>query len=251
MEELPEITVTWKKPESIPHPKVWKEFTAKRKDGQTIDLVIQDVPSDRMEDVVNFMLTHYIRDEPLCNSSNLLSDEMSVAIYQYVFIKALEAKISLVAFVKDENNPKPEIAGVYILTVYSKADPPLPEVHGTTIRKLIDIFYAARVDLNVFEILQADEHLNDWGVCVAPEYRGFDIGYQLISTLPQLASTIGVYGAMMLYTSKYSQSIADRCGFKVYKEIVYDEYRDWEDKVIFPVKDTKSVKLMGIKFPAS
>lgn len=66
MEELPEITVTWKKPESIPHPKVWKEFTAKRKDGQTIDLVIQDVPSDRMEDVVNFMLTHYIRDEPLC-----------------------------------------------------------------------------------------------------------------------------------------------------------------------------------------
>ncbi|XP_063243795.1 uncharacterized protein LOC134543028 isoform X3 [Bacillus rossius redtenbacheri] len=65
---------SWKRPDSVPHPKVWRRAVGRKPvDGKVPSFVIQDVPEDREEELVQFMVENFVRNEPLSrclNSSN-------------------------------------------------------------------------------------------------------------------------------------------------------------------------------------
>lgn len=54
---------------------------------------------------------------------------MSMAIYQYLISKMMENNVSILA-VLDNEEVKPEIVGLQILSIASKDDPSLPEVYN-------------------------------------------------------------------------------------------------------------------------
>lgn len=190
------------------------------------------------------------------------------------FYKAMKLQVSIIA-VLDEDTPTPEIVAVQLLCVESKNDPPLPEVifivdwlstYTNILYDYIDVIYIfqfpgekmqqisqviADIKKNVdsFSILGSETYIQGRALCVKPEYRGLNIGYNIFLTLEKIAKTYHIAGAMFFYSSIGAQTIANRVGFKVYNEIVYDEYKNEKGEVIFPVKGrTKSMKLMGIKY---
>lgn len=110
------------------------------------------------------------------------------------------------------------------------------------------IYNDIRINAEPFEILATDTYLHDWGLCVKPEYRGLNIGYNILLSLEKLAKGFGITGSMIMFTRIQSQILAERAGFKLYNEIVYDEYKNEDGQVIFPVVGTKSLKFMGIKY---
>lgn len=114
--------------------------------------------------------------------------------------------------------------------------------------KMKKIYYDIRKNIDIFEILHSDKYLHEWGLCVIPEFRGLDVGYNILLSLEKICRTFGIDGSMIMFTCIQSQTLATRVGFKLYNEIVYDEYKDENGQVVFPVEGTKTLKLMGIKY---
>lgn len=65
MEELPDLPLLWKRPESIPYPNTWHKFQSKPKDGKSLAIKIVDLTPDRFEESIEFMMMYYFPEEPL------------------------------------------------------------------------------------------------------------------------------------------------------------------------------------------
>lgn len=56
----------WKRPEKTEFPKVWTKFMAPDIDSdKLVEYRIQDLPESRFDDGIQFMIQHFIKDEPL------------------------------------------------------------------------------------------------------------------------------------------------------------------------------------------
>ncbi len=117
--------------------------------------------------------------------------------------------------------------------------------------KFKKIYEDIRAKFDPFEIFKTDTYLHEWGICVTPEYRGLNIGLSILNSLEFIAKAFNLSGTMIMFTSNYSQNIAERAGFKLYNEIVYKDYKDENDDIIFPVQETRSLKFMGKNYTRS
>lgn len=73
MNTLPNLK--WKRPESIEFPQVWRTFNAMDvESNKSIEYRIQDLPESRFTDGIDFMVQHFCRDEPICESLGLCFD---------------------------------------------------------------------------------------------------------------------------------------------------------------------------------
>jgi hypothetical protein len=119
--------VLWKRPESVPFPTVWRRCVGKKKteDGRILRFRIQDVTEDMHEELIDMMTTHFLRDEPLCASQNVLADPTSVKEFLYLWREYLRQNLALVAIVEEENEDRgespPRIAGVNFTGVTLKS----------------------------------------------------------------------------------------------------------------------------------
>lgn len=113
----------WSRPNSVPLPTVWRQCSGLREtaDGTVPEFRIQDVPEHMHEDIVNFMTTHFCRDEVTCACVRILEDPASTAELQEIWRMMLKQNVSLVALVghSEEENP-PKIAGCNIIGVSFK-----------------------------------------------------------------------------------------------------------------------------------
>ena len=89
--------------------------------GEVPKFTIQDIPEDRHEDIVDFMTTHFCRDETTCRSLVFLEDPDSILDLQNIWRDVLKQNMALVAFVEtDEDEHRPRIAGCNITAVTTK-----------------------------------------------------------------------------------------------------------------------------------
>lgn len=58
------FSINWRRPESVSHPQVWLRFERTTKDGKLLKFKVQDVTDDLHDDVLNFMLKYYMKEEP-------------------------------------------------------------------------------------------------------------------------------------------------------------------------------------------
>lgn len=72
MEET--LKLKWTRPESIGFPKTWYTFKARDTDSnELVEYRIQDIPDSRKEEVVQCMVKHFSKDEPLCDAYGMCS----------------------------------------------------------------------------------------------------------------------------------------------------------------------------------
>jgi hypothetical protein len=115
----------WSRPKSVPFPTVWRHCSGLREaaDGTVPTFRIQDVPEHMHEDIVNFMTTHFCRDEVTCACVRMLEDPVSTAELQEVWKAILKQNVALVALVENkEDGHPPRIAGCNITGVSFKDD---------------------------------------------------------------------------------------------------------------------------------
>lgn len=110
------------------------------------------------------------------------------------------------------------------------------------------IYYDIRKNCNPFDVLNTDKYLHEWGLCVVPEFRGFNVGFNILLSLRHIAQAFYLTGGFIMFTRIESQILATRVGFRTYVEIEYNEYKDEHGEVVFPVVGTRSLKFMGIKY---
>jgi hypothetical protein len=119
------IKKQWSRPKSVPFPKIWRKCSGLKmmENGKVPNFTIQDIPEDRHEDIIDFMTTHFLRDEQTMISVRLLEDPVSLLEQQILWREVLKQNMGLVAFVdniKEEHRAR--IAGCNITCVKTKGD---------------------------------------------------------------------------------------------------------------------------------
>ena len=94
-------------------------------DGKVPKFIIQDVPDDMQEEVVDFMLKYFCRDEVICECLKLVEDPVSMKDFQDIYRMLLNDHIVLVAFLDEENlepGQRPKIAGCNMSAVSHRSE---------------------------------------------------------------------------------------------------------------------------------
>ncbi|PSN32094.1 hypothetical protein C0J52_23917 [Blattella germanica] len=225
----------WQRPESVPVPKVWKRYTGPKamENGKVPKFIIQDVPKDKHEEILEFMSVHFFRDEALCSCLKVNDDPVSSKEFQKVWKEMLEQNISLVAFVEgDDGQPTSEIAGANVLGISHKTD------HYTA-----DMYASHIVD--VFEHFGVEEYMTAMGLCVDPKFRGQGLGLEILKARFVLGKALGVEVTHTAFTGMASQTQAQRAGFELLSEVFYEDFKDEDGKPVYPNIRSKSCKIMA------
>lgn len=60
------VNLSWQRPQNIPYPNIWKKVEVKSKNGQALQVQIEDITPDRFEEVIDFMAANFDHHEPVC-----------------------------------------------------------------------------------------------------------------------------------------------------------------------------------------
>jgi len=122
------------------------------------------------------------------------------------------------------------------------------QVSENVINLLIGAYHDIRLEANPYDIFNSDVYLHDWGLCVDPAFRGMNVEYNILASLEKLSMAVGIRGALIMFMGTESQLLATSLGYKVYNELVYEDYKDENGEPIFSIAENKSSKFMGIAF---
>ncbi|KAL1457806.1 hypothetical protein WDU94_007999 [Cyamophila willieti] len=167
-------------------PNVFNECECKSKSDpdKSVRIKIQEVPEDMHEQVVEFMVNYFLPDEPLARSINMIGEEVSVQTYKQILLLVLKQNLSLVALSEDG-----QLIGVLLFTVFSNGDAKPPQLPGVALEKMRKLFDEIKTE-DIIAALGTDQHLQDMGICVHPEYRGWGIGEAMLRAGNDLGALI-------------------------------------------------------------
>lgn len=68
------MSLQWVRPSNIPYPTVWHTFDAQesRSSNKLVKYIIQDVPENRFEDVIQHMIDYFLVDHSLTDTISKL-----------------------------------------------------------------------------------------------------------------------------------------------------------------------------------
>lgn len=66
MSDEGDFSLSWKRPDSVEYPRVWRTFQARDIDSdELVEYRIEDLPLSRAEEVFEHLRINYIPDEPI------------------------------------------------------------------------------------------------------------------------------------------------------------------------------------------
>lgn len=208
---------SWKRPENIPFPSVWLTFKAK--DLNSDDLVeyrVQDLPEDRYDEAIEHMTTIFLPDEPMCRSTDLYKDSVSVAEIQDLWRLMLKQRIVLVCFKLGSD----EIVGMNMLGIIQKEEKQeVYEPTGLQWKKVYKVVEYLGEVCDVFEIYNVDRYMTAFGLSVNVKYRGRGIGEYILKARVPLAKAIDCPLTSTVFSATASQKLAVKAGFELNYEI--------------------------------
>ncbi|KAK7603288.1 hypothetical protein V9T40_003287 [Parthenolecanium corni] len=231
------VKLAWTRPNNVPYPNIWEKFEVKSKDGQTYKFQLEDVTPDRYDEFLDFMYVNYDCRELMSRSINLISDPTSVAAIRSVRRKLLHQKASVIITLCDDKDNAKLVAATTLLVV-TKNDPRIKVVGEklTLMNHLVDTYMDYKID--PFQLVNSDRFFTEYGAAVAQEYSGLGLGIHLLTCYVRLGKVWNIPGAITYFTSSYSQRNGEKLGFKVCKEVSYEDFKDENGKTVFPIKDT-------------
>ncbi|KAF2895389.1 hypothetical protein ILUMI_10784 [Ignelater luminosus] len=235
----------WVRPVSALYPTTWAKFTRTNKDGKLIHFEIQDITEDLYSACTKFMTKHFIPDEPMYTALGFMNDSASIKEQQGWWTAILPEKLSLVCLIKDSKNPNTEsqIAGINFLYYHHKSHDEMNcQFKGEVFKTICNIVQQLENQINRYELLNVDEYIDDFGLCVHPDYRGMGIATELLKAKDNLGKGVGLKATFTVFSAIASQKAADKAGYKTLVEMKYSDLQKIFPQHELNVKDTPSIK---------
>lgn len=230
-------------------PKVWQRLEKVGKDGKLLKFTIQEIPEDRYDEAIEHMCTYFVADEPTCDCWNSKNDPLFLKDISYLWKVMFSQNISIAAFIDNPDGGKPILAGMNALGVSVKG-------HEDGIS---GYEFASPIAKNTFELIGnatkivyehygVKKYLNAIGLSVAPPYRGYGLGIDLLKTRYQIGREYDIPATCTVFTSIFSQKSAAKAGFEPLVEKKFSDVVDENGKEHFPGIKSVSYIVMGKKF---
>ncbi|KAL2716590.1 arylalkylamine N-acetyltransferase-like 2 isoform X1 [Vespula squamosa] len=231
--------------------KIWKTVDGFKTVGgvsKPVKIVIQEIPEDRYEDMLDHFTTHFIGDEPCCVSIKLKDDPVGIKDLRNIWKIILKQGLSVGAFVDDPKGGKPEIAGGNMLGYEIKDDDRKIDKYKmkpSAAKRLVEPALELYKEAKVFEHYNTNKHLFALGLIVQSCYRGHGLGAHILSVREKIGREYKIPMTTTPFSSTISQKSAARCGFELILSRDYDQILDEEGKEVFPGIKFKSMQVMG------
>ncbi|XP_025834969.1 uncharacterized protein LOC108733652 [Agrilus planipennis] len=246
------MTSDWKRSHNIPFPTIWHRFTGRKptSNGELPNFWVQDMPEDLYEVAINLMQKHFLRDEPLGRFSKAIDNPVFVEEWTEVLNEVLKDRLALVCFMENPDKTRqPIIAGLNI-TAVARKDEKLPQGVSKQGRQFVQTAEFLSKMKDPFDTLGVNEYLTAYGLLVLPEFRGQNLGLEILKAREPLCKAVGLKATVTMFTSIISQKLAERAGFKVLSEISYLKLEEIDPFLTFPGihEHTKNVKNMYLTY---
>lgn len=200
----------------------------------TDDIVIRVVQPHEYEQVVQFIIENFYRDEPLCSTEpKVVPGETDRAD----IMECLKGGTSILAMQVKENGEE-QLVGVNIgvpkdpssVEKYFKA----AEKEGNTkYGQILKFLGIANRQADIFNRYGVDKLFYSFMSCVLPTCRGRNLGTRLKEELMALGKRLGYKLVTVDCSSFYSARLCKKMGWDVVNFIPYSEYKDEKGQQIF------------------
>ncbi|KAL3283511.1 hypothetical protein HHI36_006650 [Cryptolaemus montrouzieri] len=207
-------------------PSVWKTFE-RTINGQLKTLWIQDFPEDQFEVALDYLQKYFFRDEPMTKALKILEDEIATKSFREIYKMILMKQQSLACFTKLETGEIKLVALNCCMKKYKEEPEDFRKyIKGENLKKLLDIVEYVEKLKDPFETLNISEYLGSLALLVIPEYRGHNIGFELLCARKPLSFALGLKATITTFTAPSSQRSAEKAGFKDLTSFTYDEIEE-------------------------
>ncbi|XP_013199176.1 uncharacterized protein LOC106142092 [Amyelois transitella] len=208
-------------------PKVWTTFTAKKSNGSDVKLRIQDMPPERLEEVLNFFDDYYNQNNAFYKllgvSKNPKAVQESIEGMRQMF-KAAPTKIVICCM--DNGDAKPEIVGATAAGVTTSKDNIDDFMNFNIKTKEVTELYALFFELmklyDVFKGKNVDRYSDERGLAVSKDY-GVAVLKELLNVRRKLCKELNVPLSAFWAMSTDQQNAAEADGWETAFEVTRDE----------------------------
>ncbi|XP_045483040.1 uncharacterized protein LOC123688059 [Harmonia axyridis] len=214
---------------------------------------VQILPEDQKKKAVEIFRKYFVRDEPMCKSINLIDDKESLDYYMKFLWCAINQNSSLACFIELDDGQEEMVAVnvCYRNTAYKE----IMEMPGFRdipegMNNIFEILKYIITQKEIPKELEVAEYLTSIGLIVIPEYRGLNIGLQVLSARKMLCEKMGLKVSVTTFTAPESQRLAEKAGYKDLVSLTYDDLQKMKPSSIFPDinKYAKRVRHMYILY---
>ncbi|XP_055310841.1 uncharacterized protein LOC129573786 [Sitodiplosis mosellana] len=154
------------------------------------------------------------------------NDPVAVEDFGTMWKFIIQQKSTLVCFKEGSD----DMIGVNLNLVSSKNDHFLEEINkqnqSVNSKLLIDILGLMYKDFDTYEHYDVDEYLTSFGLVVDRKYRDRRIGEQFLRSRKPFCEAFGIKLTSTIFTSNFSNKIADNVGFKLDRVLSYADIRN-------------------------
>ncbi|XP_026815983.1 uncharacterized protein LOC113555682 [Rhopalosiphum maidis] len=240
---------------AIDSPRVWNTLYD--------EIEIQELKSNRYDEVLKIIEEHYIHDEPIIQSSKMHTDNGSVEEYLYLVRTWMKDTLSTVAVEQKTGN----LVG-FIICRFNELNNRDPEFskdrvyEGEILRELQKFKHYLTKRGNPYKHNNVEKMLEVYSWFVLPEYRNKGIGTELLTNV--VMRQLPEYGWFDIdviagvFTDKVSQNIATSLGMETLYDFIYSAWTvanktTGEQDEFFKqiVRGNYSAKVMSMKVSTS
>lgn len=191
---------------------------------------IQDLKSIHYQHVLNMILENYPREAVLFKNSNFLKDPMSVSSFRDKLLFNMKDQCSIVAV--DEAHEDVIVGALILKTIkkseYGRVFSGTQVGDGQCFQSIAAFLNHVNKNGDVFAHFQCEIYLRYYLVCIKPEYRRKNIGFELMDTGLNIAKHLGINVVMGIFDCFKLQILARKLGMETLYE---QEYISWIDKM--------------------
>lgn len=249
LSEILKMKYDWKRPfdDAKHYPLIYSVFESSDVPDEVISnniFRIEDLNADRFLEAIKLLKTHYLVENPMMSSKNVLGDKISTAEIEEYWMNILEQKISIACF-KDGSN---EIIGLILLNVTSEQEfdfKPNGE-SWSEIRRVLrfikDIFF------NPFENYCVEKILTSGGYYINQNYRHCGIEAELIKAISDVGKLFDIRISSETFSSTVWQQAASKNEYDEKFSINFKKLPKLVAEGYFPGLQEENLKLHCKKF---
>ncbi|XP_033212484.1 uncharacterized protein LOC117170071 [Belonocnema kinseyi] len=186
---------------------------------------IIDLKENYYEEVLRLIKHHYLKEDPMCRSVNLLKDHESKQQYLDLIKIWMKDSTSLIAISKSSGR----VIGTIIARINSLLDKTntysrVQIFQGKALELIMSLKSALVLQADAYSLFEVDKYLRIYILCVHPSYENNDLGAELLFSSYQVAMSLQLVAIAGIFTSAKNQKTASRVGFKKVTEIKYSTW---------------------------
>ncbi|XP_044750387.1 uncharacterized protein LOC123310792 [Coccinella septempunctata] len=203
-------------------------------EGKLRKFWVQDLKSDKMEEALEIFSKYFVRDEPLCRSLKLIEDKKSMKFAMEFWRKVAEKRCSLACFTKLETGEQKLVALNFCYECSVNDPPKESDSESGLAGKIVEAVNYVYGLKDPQKELGVEKYLAAIGLVTIPEYRGYNIGLEVLRAREQMCAVLGLKASLTVFTSEAAQRLAEKAGFKDLVGMTYNELEKLNPDLKFP-----------------